>query len=82
MDDDRKQAQAILRAITGAWADLNGPGPARQRADRARSRFSAYTDNGILSPHVRDVYHAPGVRAMKSALRTLKPLARDFAEPE
>ena len=83
MDDDvRKQAQAILRAIRGAWADLNGPGSARQRAGRAGLRFSAYTDDGPLSPHVRDVYNATGLRAMESALRTLESLARAFAEPE
>ena len=66
----------------GAWADLNGPGSARQRAGRAGLRFSAYTDDGPLSPHVRDVYNATGVRAMESALRTLESLARAFAEPE
>ena len=69
MDDDvRKQAQAILRAIRGAWADLNGPGSARQRAGRAGLRFSAYTDDGPLSPHVRDVYNATGVRAMEDRI--------------
>lgn len=80
-DDDRKRAQAILQAIRGARADLNGPGPARQRAGRARLRFSAYTDHGPLSPHVRDVCNARGVRATKAALGTLESLAQAFAEP-
>ena len=72
MDDDvRKQAQAILRAIRGAWAGLNGPGSARQRAGRAGLRFSAYTDDGPLSPHVRDVYNATGVRAMARSRRAI-----------
>ena len=82
MDDDvREQAQAILQA-RGAWTDLNGPGPARQLAGRAGLRFSAYTNDGPLAPHVRDVYNAKGVKAMKSALRTLESLARLFVEPE
>lgn len=87
MGDDRKQAQAVLRAITGAWADMNGSGPARQRAGQARSRFSAYTDNGILSPHVRDVYGAglwrsgPDGGARSACPRPVHPYGRGSTLP-
>ena len=83
MDDDiQEQAQAILRAIRAARAQLNGSGPARQRAGRAQLCFSAYTRDGPLAPHVRDVYNASGVRAVASALVTLESLAQAFAESD
>ena len=79
----QEQARAILRAVREAKADLRGSAPAHQRAAAARSHFLAYTKDGPLSPHVRDVYYGGGgVQAVKAALATLESLARGFAESE
>lgn len=71
-----QQARAILRAAREARRDLAGNGPAKKRADAARMHFYAYTSNGPLSAHVRDVYYAAGVGAMQLALSTLESLAQ------
>lgn len=83
MDDAlRKQARAILKAIGRARWHLHGSGPANKRAAAAAMCFSAYTKEGLLSPHVRDVYYARSLRSIEPALDTLEQLAQGFAEPE
>jgi hypothetical protein len=44
--------------------------------------FSAYTKDGILAAHVRDVCNASGVRSVTLALDTLERLAEGFANAE
>lgn len=83
--DAKTQAQAseILRAVRRAYGDLRGPGPTDKRAAAARSHFAAYTHDGPLSPHVRDIYFGGGgVRAVEAGLARLESLARAFAKPE
>lgn len=83
MDEkDRRRARAILDACEKARRRLHGPGSAKQRGGGARLLFSAYTNDGLLAPHVRDVYHARTLAATEAALTTLEGLARAFAEDQ
>lgn len=81
-NDDLKRARAILDAIPKARAELRGSGPSAKRAGAATAYFSAYRRDGVLAPHVRDVYNARGVQAVRSALDLLEELARAVLEPE
>ncbi|MDB4893583.1 MAG: hypothetical protein JWL61_5438 [Gemmatimonadetes bacterium] len=83
MDDaTHSQARGILEACRRAWGYLNGPGPAKKRVGAARMCFSAYTKEGLLAPHVRDVYNAHTLLGIESGLRTLQQLAEAFSESE
>lgn len=45
--------------------------------------FSAYAREGVLAPHVRDVYGATTLGQIEPALEVLQSLAKEFAaEPE
>lgn len=83
MDESvRRQARAILEACRHAWRQLRGPGPAKKRVRSAAMGFSAFTKDGPLSPHVRDVYNAQTLASIEPALHTLQRLAEAFAEAE
>ena len=84
MDDAvlRKQAQSILEACRRAQGYLHGPGPAKKRVSAAAACFSAYTKDGPLSPHVRDVYYSRTLGSIEPSLSVLERLAESFAKAD
>jgi hypothetical protein len=78
--DTSNQAQAIIRAVRQARAELHGSGNAKEREGRARSLFSAYTKASPFAPHVRDVYNVTGVQTTAAALDTLELILRAFLD--